>query len=198
MTAGARMLIWSIAATAGFDAAWVSINGDRLAAEGWACGLLPIPYWVSYALETAAAFETRNMTVNARWDGGSATLDLRRDDRHWTVNGEMRPDLDEAVDCDLAACPLTNTMPILRHKLHRRHGDCSFVMAFIEVPSLRVVLSTQNYTHVRRRSGGAVVRYRSGSFESELTIDRDGFVDEYPKLGRRIEPRPRRVLKNPR
>lgn len=192
------MLIWSIDATAGFDTAWVSINGDQLAAKGWACGLLPIPYWVSYALETAAAFETRNMTVNARWDGGSATLDLRRDDRHWTVNGKMRPDLDEAVDCDLAACPLTNTMPILRHELHRRHGDYSFVMAFIEVPSLRVVVSRQNYTHVRPRSGGAVVRYRSGSFESELTIDRDGFVDEYPKLGRRIEPRPSRVLKNTR
>jgi len=190
MAVSTRMLIWSIDETAGFDTAWVSINGDRLAAEGWACGLLPVPYRVSYSLETAAAFETRMMMVNTRWDGGSATLDLRRNDRHWTVDDERRPDLDEAVDCDLAACPLTNTMPVLRHELHRRPGDYTFVMAFIEVPSLRVVVSRQRYTHVRRRSGGAVVRYRSGSFESELTIDRDGFVVEYPKLGRRIEPRP--------
>jgi hypothetical protein len=28
-----------------------------------------------------------------------------------------------------------------------------------------------------------VVRYSSGDFESDLTIDADGFVVEYPKLG---------------
>jgi hypothetical protein len=33
-----------------------------------------------------------------------------------------------------------------------------------------------------------VVRYRSDSIASDLTIDRDGFVIEYPKLGRRLEP----------
>ena len=62
-------------------------------------------------------------------------------------------------------------------------------MAFIEVPDLRVVPSTQRYTHIAAVSGGgAVVRYRSGSFESDLVIDADGFVVTYPQLGRRVEP----------
>jgi hypothetical protein len=60
-------------------------------------------------------------------------------------------------------------------------------MAFIEVPSLRVVPSRQRYTHLRGLDGrGAVVRYASGSFQSDLVIDRDGFVVEYPQLGRRV------------
>lgn len=190
MTATPRLLIWSIDETSGFDTAWASIDGDRLGAEGRSGGLLPAPYWVSYRLETASGYVTRRIAVEARWDGGSAMLDLRRDNGQWLANGDERPDLNGALDCDLAACPLTNTMPILRHQLHRQPGDHTFVMAFIEVPSLRVIVSRQRYTHLSRTNQGAIVRYRSGSFESDLRIDGDGFVVEYPRLGRRLEPHP--------
>lgn len=183
------MLVWSIDETAGFDSAWVSAGEGSLRADGRAGGLSPEPYWLSYELETADAYVTRRMAVAAQWESGSAILDLRRDESGWTVNSEARPDLDGALDCDLAACPLTNTMPILRHDLHRGPGDHEFLMAFIEIPRLRVVESRQRYTHLQiTDDGGAVVRYRSGSFQSDLTIDRDGFVIEYPKLGRRVEP----------
>ena len=60
-------------------------------------------------------------------------------------------------------------------------------MAFIRVPSLEVVANRQRYTHLRRLDGGgAVIRYESGDFRSDLTFDRDGFVLEYPLLGRRV------------
>jgi hypothetical protein len=135
-------------------------------------------------------FVTAIVHVESRWDGGSATLDLVRDDAGWTVNGESREDLAGALDCDLAACPLTNTMPVLRHGLLGEPGDHQLLMAFIEIPSLRVVPSRQRYTHVEPASGDrpARVRYRSGSFESVLSFDPDGFVIDYPKLGRRVRP----------
>jgi hypothetical protein len=126
------------------------------------------------------------MQAQARWEDGTAELDLRRGRHGWTVNGVRRPDLDEALDCDLGGCPVTNTMPVLRHDLHRS-GDREFLMAFVEVPSLRVVPNRQRYTYLRRTAGGSVVRYRSGSFRSDLTIDEDGLVVNYPRLGRRVE-----------
>ena len=185
------MLIWSIDETAGFDTAWVSVESDRLTADGRAAGLLPKAYWVDYRLETGNQFVTGRVLAESRWEGGSATLDLRREDDGWTVNGEPRPELDEALDCDLAACPLTNTMPILRHELHRQAGDHTFLMAFIEVPSLRVVPSQQRYTHIAKGAdGGATVSYRSGSFHSDLRVDSDGFVVDYPRLGRRVQAHP--------
>ncbi|MGO2041911.1 MAG: putative glycolipid-binding domain-containing protein [Cellulosimicrobium funkei] len=56
--------------------------------------------------------------------------------------------LDRALDCDIALCPVTNTMPILRLGLlgddppaHETH----LVMAWVEVPSLRVLRSDQVY-----------------------------------------------------
>ncbi len=182
------MLLWEIDETSGFDSAWASIEGRILRAEGRASGLAPQPYWLSYLLETDDDLVHRRMVVEARWQGGSASLDLQRVEGHWMANGEPRADLAEALDCDLAACPLTNTMPIVRHDLHRGPGDQAPVMAFIEVPTLKIVTSQQRYTHLRRTAdGGATVRYRSGSFQSDLAIDRDGFVVDYPQLGRRVE-----------
>lgn len=185
-----HLLIWSIDETAGIDTAWASLEGSRLVAQGVAAGQRPRPYSLTYRLETDDAWATRRMAVDARWTGGSASLDLRRVDGTWTVNGDPRPDLDDALDCDLGACPLTNTMPVLRHRLHETTGDITFLMAFIEVPGLRVVPSTQRYTHLGAiPGGGALVRYRSGTFRSDLTIDADGFVVRYPKLGERVAPR---------
>ena len=191
-----RFLLWTIDETSGFDTAWAKIDDARLTAEGRVAALLPRPHWLTYRFASGDRYVTELMQVEARWDGGSAHLELRRGAGHdgrWSVNGEPRPDLDDALDCDLAGCPLTNTMPIRRHRFHHENGDREFLMAFIEVPSLRVVTSHQRYTHVGRLdSGDAIVRYRSGSFVSDLRVDADGFVVDYPQLGRRVEPtRPR-------
>jgi hypothetical protein len=186
-----RFLAWQIDETSGFDTAWAELRGRRIIAEGRTVGQVPVPFWTTYRLETGEDFVTASVTVEARWADGAASLDLRRDrEGSWTVNGEPRPDLASALDCDLAACPLTNTMPVLRHDLLHRSGDHHFLMAFIEVPGLRVVPSRQRYTQVHPGDpSGAVIKYRSGSFESDLVFDADGFVLDYPQLGRRVLPR---------
>ncbi len=182
-----RLLVWAIDATCGFDTAWVSVTGSRLYAKGRAAGLTPEPYWVTYSLETEEGFRTRLLRVETSSSGDQAHLELACRNATWTVNGQLRPDLDGALDCDLAACPLTNTMPVLRRGLLAGAGDYDFLMAYVDVPSLQVRPARQRYTHVRRQPNGeAVVRYQSGSFESELTIDADGFVLDYPGLGRRL------------
>ncbi len=198
-----RFLAWTVTETAGFDAAWVTAHADRMDAEGLAVGQRPRAYELRYRLETGPDWVTRRLLVECRTTRGKRTLDLRRSGRGWTVDGARRPDLADALDCDLMACPTTNTMPIRRHALHEVAGDVTFLMAFVEVPTLRVVSSTQRYTTLRTiapadtdrdadadadRGASAVIRFRSGRFQSDLEIDRDGFVVVYPKLGRRIDP----------
>jgi hypothetical protein len=182
-----RFLVWAIDDTAGFDAAWARIDGSRLRAAGRQVGQRPRAWWTAYELETGDDFVTERLSVESRWAGGIAALELLRGPSGWTVNGEPRPDLADALDCDLGECPLTNTMPVLRHGLLEERADLEFLMAFVEVPELRVVPSIQRYTHSRGlERGGAVITYRSDSFRSDLTFDRDGFVVEYPQLGRRL------------
>jgi hypothetical protein len=125
--------------------------------------------------------------VQVRRASGVASLDLRHEGEAWSVDEGPRPDLDGAIDVDLAGCPLTNVMPIRRLQLVTTAGSANLLMAFVELPDLRVVADRQRYTHVRTLpDGGAIVRYESGDFRSDLTVDRDGAVVDYPRLGRRL------------
>lgn len=185
-----QLVVWSVHETLGFDAAWLALDGDRLQADGEAVGQRPEPYTLRYHLETDRDWVTRRLTVECRTLAGTATLELRRDASGWTVDGMGRADLAGALDCDLAGCPLTNTMPIRRHDLHRTPGDVRFLMAFVDVPTLRVIAHEQRYTTIRPGAGDrpAVVRYRSAGFRSDLAVDDEGVVLVYPKLGRRVLP----------
>lgn len=103
------------------------------------------------------------------------------------------PDLEGALDCDLGLCPLTNTMPILRHDLveasHRGDdGSHDLVMAWVSVPDLAVRRSEQRYTVSDPiDEGGALVVYASEDFRTTIEADVDGLVVNYPGLGRRVD-----------
>ena len=96
--------------------------------------------------------------------------------------------LDGALDCDLAFSPLTNAMPVRRHRLDRSGAE-SFLMAWVSLPDLAVTPSRQHYTHVNCGEDGSTVRYESESrdFVAELELDADGLVRVYPQLARRVE-----------
>jgi hypothetical protein len=146
-------------------------------------------------------WRTRVIEVAVHADGWSRALRLVRDARgSWSAEarsqgGRTLPQaglhdpasLDDALDCDLGLCPVTNTMPIRRHALAEvgfgEPRDVHLAMAWVEVPSLRVVRSEQVYRAV---SPGRVL-YRSAGFQAELTVDEDGIVRDYPGLARRID-----------
>lgn len=181
------VLTWQVEETGGFETAWVELNGAGLRAHGRAMGLRPEPYWVSYELETGDAFVTRALHVTSHTADATYVLDLRRDDGgHWTANGHTVPGLDGALDCDLGMSPLTNTMPVLRHQLHRTEGHQDFLMAFVPVPTLAVRPNLQAYTHLTPLLSGARVGYASGSYRSELDFDADGLVVHYEGLATRL------------
>jgi len=186
-----RLLVWEVDWTSGFDSAWAELSEGSLHAAGLIAAQGKRTYTARYELETGNDFVTRHLSVEARSGSTAKRLDLRLEDGTWSANGQVLKDLELALDCDLDSCPLTNTMPILRHGLHQQPGEVTLSMAFVRLPDLEVVRSQQTYTHLRLLDGGgAVVRYQSAGFEADLVIDSDGFVVEYPKLGaRRVLPR---------
>ncbi|WP_367319524.1 putative glycolipid-binding domain-containing protein [Streptomyces sp. HUAS ZL42] len=183
-----RVLTWDVTASNGYETTWAEVDGDTLRARGRAVGTTPEPYWITYDLKTTKGFVTRRLQVTSETASRTRTLDLRRDRRGgWTADGVHLPDVDGALDCDLGLCPLTNTMPVLRHGLHLTPGEQEFVMAWVAVPDLAVMPSRQTYTHLASAGGGGRVRFASGDFHSDLEFDADGFVVEYPELARRLE-----------
>lgn len=175
---------WDILPDGGHSTAWVGLAEGRLTARGRAVGLVPEPYWLAYTLDTVEAYVTSRLRVTVETETETRTLDLRNDAGRWTVDAEHRPDLDGALDCDLGLCPLTNTMPVLRHGLLGQPGTGphTFLMAWVSVPGLQVSADRQTYTPLARTGHGARIRYESGDFASDIEFDADGLVLDYPRL----------------
>jgi hypothetical protein len=161
-----------------------------------------IDYTTTWALDVDSAWRTRALQVSAHGFGWSRRLELSRAaNGTWTATAHSRGesdlpapgldetvDLDGAVDCDLGLCPVTNVMPIRRlGLLEHEVEDTPLVMAWVEVPSLRVLRSDQIYGSVDIAEGRRV-RYTSASrdFSATLTVDDVGVVLEYPGLAHRL------------
>ncbi|MFG1810295.1 putative glycolipid-binding domain-containing protein [Streptomyces sp. NPDC049040] len=178
---------WDVVESRGYETSWITLGPGTLRARGRAVGTVPEPYWISYELETGEDFVTRRLRVAAETEHATRELDLRRDsDGSWTAGGTPLPGVEGAFDCDLGRCPLTNTMPVLRHGLHLAPGERRFLMAWVSVPDLTVRPSHQTYTHLARSGGTARVRYAAGDHRSDLTLDDAGLVLDYPGLAHRL------------
>ncbi|BCB90723.1 putative glycolipid-binding domain-containing protein [Phytohabitans suffuscus] len=198
-----RFVVWRGEDPGRADTAAVTLAADRLSATGSsATG----GYALGYVLTTGPGWVTERIRVHAAGAGWWRALDLSAREGEWTaaVTGEGGDHLGPggvadpaalrgALDCDLALCPLTNTMPVRRHDLvgaARRDEEVTvdFRMAWISVPDLAVHLSRQRYTSLGPAAGGgAYVGYASGDFTAKLHLDAHGLVVDYPSLGRRVD-----------
>lgn len=158
-------------------------------------------YQATWALEATENWATQNVTVNVEGDGWERSLKLVRSEQGvWSSQtkeegtpptnlpspGIVRSaDLEDALDCDLGLCPLTNTMPIRRlGLLEAQVPKTQLIMAWIDMPSLEVIASHQYYSSIDSKT----VRYARGTrgVDAELEVDSNGVVVHYPDLAQRV------------
>jgi hypothetical protein len=154
----------------------LELSADGIVASGTQLGADPHPYRAGYELDARGDWITRRLRVEV---AGGGVLELRHDG---AGNWEGRPDLEGALDCDLAYSPLTNLMPIRRHALHERPGTVDFAVAWVSLPDLAVHRAAQRYEHLRP----GLVRFRSDDFVADLEVDANGLILVYPQLARRV------------
>jgi hypothetical protein len=190
-TAGAEQVLFS-------DRAGLHARGTMLAAA-------PLPYTCRYELYTDDTWATARMEATVEGPGFVRQTRLEHAAGRWRVTATEQGDLDAAllaagrkraglpgmedpselsaaVDVDLGFSPLTNTLPIRRLNLFGAVGTTSTVtVAWVLVPSLEVIAGEQTYTVLANDQ----IRYASGSFTADLTIDAQGYVVHYPGLAER-------------
>lgn len=139
-----------------------------------------------YHIEGDDAWRLRGVRVSAE-DGGPAVTLLSDGEGRWTDGtGRVLSALDGCHDVDIQASPFTNTLAIRRLRLEP--GRAAEVrVAFITVPELEVRAFRQRYTRLGGDDPRAVYRYESleSDFRSELPVDGDGLLLEYPGYFRR-------------
>lgn len=95
----------------------------------------------------------------------------------WRLNGEECPEVRGCTDLDLNFSPSTNLLPIRRLGLALGQG-AEVRAAWLRFPSFTLKPLEQYYTRIDE----AIYRYESagGRFTTELRVNEEGFVTEYP------------------
>ena len=195
---GSRMVAWTGPDPERIDVAHLRLDADRLSAHG---SSTTAAYALTFDLRTDPQWITRRLDVRVDGDGWWRALTLHRDERGWTsrrldasggddprVTDRRHPELAGALDCDLALCPVTNTMPVLREGMLDtsrvgEHRWAELTMAWVTVPDLDVQQSVQRYeSGVPVAGGGAQIRFQSGGFVEHIEFDADGVVVSYPSI----------------
>jgi hypothetical protein len=147
------------------------------------------PYSASYSLATDETGVVQRLTVRTtRAEGEQHVTLTRSEEGFWLVdNGEgaERNDFGGALDVNLAFSSLFNALPVRRLGLHRAAAKHHLAMVFVSLPSLEVSRVPQTYRTVSLGEP-AVVGLSSDSFETELSVDAEGLVLDYPGLAHRV------------
>jgi hypothetical protein len=198
---GNRLVAWIGPDPERIDVAHLQLGADRLSAHGTST---TAAHALTFRLRTDSRWVTEHLDVRVDGDGWWRAITLHHDGRgNWTsrrldasgggdpiVTDRRHPELARALDCDLALCPVTNTMPVLREGLidaslsgERRRAELT--MAWVAVPELKVLRSDQCYeSGVAVAGGGAQLRFQAGEFVEHIEFDADGVVVSYPSIGR--------------
>ena len=197
-------LVWSRLDAAGAEQVLFSDQAG-LHARGTMVAAQPLPFTCRYELYTDDTWATARFEATVEGPGFVRQTRLERAAGRWRVTATEQGDLDasllaasqaraglpgiedptqlaNAVDIDLGESPLTNTLPIRRLNLLGKLGTTSTVtVAWVLVPSLQVIAGEQTYTVLAEDR----IRYASGTFTADLTVDAQGYVTHYPGLADR-------------
>jgi uncharacterized protein len=129
---------------------------------------------------SATAARERHLTLN------------RTEDGYWlldTGSGGSRTDFGGAVDLDLAGSVTFNALPVRRLDLHRKVGEYTLPVVYVALPELEPSVVHQTY-RVVSTGDSPVVEFRQDDFTSDLRLDGDGFVVDYPGVAGRYVTEP--------
>jgi uncharacterized protein len=176
-------LLWQCLDVAGHDCVTLKSEDDGWRLEGCAVRMENgIPCRLSYRVACDSSWRTRRALIAGAVGSREVEMDIRNTSGgEWTVNGQACAALAGCTDIDLGFTPATNLLPIRRLALAVGRGAVVSA-AWLRFPELEFSVLDQHY----QRTGADSYRYSSadGCFQTELRVQADGLVVEYPGLWR--------------
>ena len=182
-----RLVAWRFAGVrTGWERAQITAVGGGIRATGVSRGVDAdegIPWRIAYDVRWDHRWRFRRALVRSR---DAVRRVERNDGGGWRIDGSPRPEFVDCVDLDLQVSLLTNIAPAHRFAANRRTSSAPAVYL---TSTLEVVRLDQLY---RRLPGpGARFDYDSPEhgYRAILSFAADGFVTDYPFIGRRVHGR---------
>ena len=181
-----REVMWTALEDRGFEhlrlsSSATTVNADGIIVRRDSDGT---SYRAHYAIECDASWHVRLVDIT-----GSKHLKLTSDGQgHWRdVSDHPIASLDGCLDIDILASPFTNTLAIRRLRLDQG-AAATFDIVFIDPRNGEFHRSTQRYTRLPDgKPGTHAYHYASleTRFETDLPVDDDVLLIEYPQYFRR-------------
>jgi uncharacterized protein len=142
-------------------------------------------YRVEYHIKTNPDWETQFVQITSRHSNREQQFRLHKySTNKWIADGKTIREFDGCTDVDIAITPFTNTLPINRLKLHINETQEVRVIYF-DLLQHEVRAVQQQYTRL------AELKYHyeniPNDFETDITVDENGFVVDYPSLFTRTD-----------
>ena len=171
-----RIIMWQNTRTQGVERCVLAARDDGWELAGVALDVADgKPLEARYVVRVDARWRTREVEIRRDLPEGTAELRLTSDGAgSWWRDGTPLPELAGCLDVDLGITPATNTLPIRRLGLEVG-ASAAVAAAWVRFPELEVSRLEQRYDRLAMDRW----RYRSASFEAELTVDGDRLVLDY-------------------
>jgi hypothetical protein len=159
-------------------------QGNTVEANGLAVGVInDAAYRVKYQIVCDADWNVHKVRVEDLLHKNEILLSKTKDNKWLDQDNQVREDLTGCTDVDIMVTPFTNTLPIRRLKLTLHKAGETSVM-YVRIPDLNVIKLNQRYTYISNDQGNGIFKYEnlSSGFTSELRIDTDGLVIDYPNI----------------
>ncbi|OBI98443.1 putative glycolipid-binding domain-containing protein [Mycobacterium asiaticum] len=184
------MFTWRAQDCSRMESVRVQLSGKRIKANGRivAAATPTSPaFGAFYELQTDESGATKRFGLTVTLAERERQLAIARDEENmWLITdhqGERRSGYNGALDVDLVFSPFFNALPIRRLGIHERAETLALPMVYVNVPSMSVEAETVSYASEGRLDG---IKLRSPVADTTVTVDRDGFIVEYPGLAERI------------
>jgi hypothetical protein len=142
---------------------------------------------VSYKLTVDLLWNIKAVYIDCQSDAAFKISLTKQKNNQWcNEKGEWLSQYDGCTDIDISITPFTNTLPI--NRLHLPVGSSKEdIVLYINLPTSECKPVKQRYTNL----GDKIYKYENlvTGFISNIEVDEDGYVVNYPGIWYRIFPK---------
>jgi uncharacterized protein len=141
-----------------------------------------IPFRIVYDVKLDAQWGVREVIITDLLEDRSVVQLLSDGQGRWkSKDGTPLAQFDDCIDIDFTLTPFTNTLPIRR--LRWEEGVTHEIeLVYITHPTFEVYPAKQAYTCRSINNQNMRFHFKMDDFEREITVNREGFVIDYPEL----------------
>ena len=147
-----------------------------------------LPFRLHYEITCDSNWKVKELGLTILSSSGKSIKIQADGQGHWSTNtGDPVPSLEGCIDVDISATPFTNTLPIRRLALSPGQS-AELLVAYASIPEIELKPERQRYTCLEWNTDRGLYKYEGleSGFSTELPVDSEGLVIDYPGLFKRV------------